>query len=158
MQYITIQMRIQCDELGSAEGISNCFPQWSRTDSPVSDPPGPVDAGSGTRFSSQYFQNLSMTASVSLGYVLVTRDSGGESSLTPSCNKYTEGMVTQCFQFMGCKPQRSQKVSRKLFWLLGERKRSMELGKDGIMGGPLALQQSEFEALVLSSLGNIRGI
>lgn len=71
------------------------------------------------------------------------------------CSRYTEYSLTQCFQFIGCKPRRSQKASRKVFWLLAERERSVKRPMAPTMTTIPGhwMSRGDFETLVLSCLG-----
>ena len=114
--------------------------------------------------------------SSSLAYVLVSKDSvpvgehlkvipfflymGGEQANDTSYarwKRYTADAVTQCLQFMGCKPRRSQKTCRKLFWILTQR--VMEQTKNATLQGKygVGISRSEFERLILYCLGDHPG-
>ena len=126
---------------------------------------------------------------VTLGHVEVTEERRAvacnsnrwEEGEASSSTRFSEYSLRQCFQFIGCKPRRSQKVARKVFWLLAERERSIgalatphgaaeyqrecSLGPLGSVGAfapigsdvlppRLALSRSEFEQVVISCLGD----
>jgi 2-phosphoglycerate kinase len=110
-----------------------------------------------------------------LAYILVSRDSvpvGEHQKVTPLLfwggdrhhdtfyapwKRYTQDSVTQCLQFMGCKPRRSQKTCRKLFWILTQR--VLEQSKDAKLQGKygVGISRSEFERLILYCLGDHPG-
>ncbi len=126
---------------------------------------------------------------MSSGRVVVTGtltdgSSVGEDRETGPSISYSEYNLTQCFQFLGCKPRRSQKVARKVFWLVTERERSLNrlngpdeskgermagtiTASDGLTSDGrcrsnssphsspgLTLSRGDFEDLVLSCLGD----
>lgn len=119
---------------------------------------------------------------VAVGRVLTDTSSVRDDSDAVPSTSYSEYSLTQCLQFLGCKPRRSQKVARKVFWLLTERERvvdgqsasaiampsstpsSMTPSDRSASDGPrrscsnsppgLVLSRDDFEDLVISCLGD----
>lgn len=67
---------------------------------------------------------------------------------------YTESTILQCLQCMGCKPKRSQKVCRKVFWIFEQRLMTQCVPSDeqGSATGAI-VHRNDFEHVVLSCLG-----
>jgi len=93
---------------------------------------------------------------------LVVRVSGSDRREEPPCASsssssysFSEFTLTLCLQFIGCKPRRSQKASRKVFWLLAERERSTAPGDPSVAArqAHLTVSREDFEAVVISCLG-----
>lgn len=67
---------------------------------------------------------------------------------------YTESTILQCLQCMGCKPKRSQKVCRKVFWIFEQRLMTQCVPSDeqGSATGAI-VHRHDFEHVILSCLG-----
>ncbi len=82
--------------------------------------------------------------------------SSSSSSSQGMCGQhlYTENTMLQCLQCMGCKPKRSQKVCRKVFWIFGQRlmTQCVQSDEQGSVAGVL-VHRRDFEDVLLSCLG-----